>query len=104
MNTPLPSGGETFRRGGYFTIYFPGVAHEWNPWPHGDRPGWSAVVLGYQNNSVNRVELGSVKEQYHLKCDPKDTPYTEDYKIWLAIMEFSKGKRIAGQELAETAK
>jgi membrane-associated protease RseP (regulator of RpoE activity) len=97
-------GRETFHRGGVFGIYLPLFVGSIDPWPHGDHPGWSAAVVGYQNDSVNRVELGSVKEQYNLKCDPKDTPYTEDYRIWLVFMECSKGKRIAGQELAEAAK
>ncbi len=96
-------GRETFRRGGYFSIYLPTV-FSLNLWPHGDRPDLSLAVLGYQVNSVNRLELGSVKEQYNLKCNAKDTPYTEDYKIWLVIMECSKGKRIAGQQLAEVVK
>ena len=97
-------GRETFHRGGLFTIYFPLIAHGFDPWPHGDNPGLSLYVCGYQNNRVNRVERGSVKEQYDLKCDPKDTPYAEDYTVWLAIMEFSKGKHIVGQELVEAAK
>lgn len=97
-------GRETFRRGGMFTIYFPTLAYSWDPWPHGDHPGCSAIIVGYRNNSVNRVELGSVKEQYDRKCDPKNTPYNEDYKLWLVLMEFSKGKHIAAQELAEGSK
>jgi membrane-associated protease RseP (regulator of RpoE activity) len=97
-------GRETFRRGGWFSLDLPPIAYGLELWPHGDHPGWSAVVLGYRNNSVNRVELNSVKEQYDRKCNPKDTPYNEDQKVWLVIMEFSKGKNIADQELVEAAK
>lgn len=97
-------GRETFHRGGLFTIYFPLVVGGFDLWPRGDNPGFSLFVVGYKNNSVNRTERGSVKEQYTLKCSPKDTPYVEDYKIWLVLMELSKGKRIAGQELTEAAK
>jgi hypothetical protein len=97
-------GRETFRKGGYFTLFFPLVVYGFDPWPHGDTPRFSLIVAGYANNSAHRVERGSVKEQYDLKCDPKDTQYVEDEKLWLIFMEFSNGKRIAGQELAEAAK
>jgi hypothetical protein len=93
-------GRESYHKGGIFTIYFP-IVYSLNFWPHGDRPGLSLAALGYQDNSVNRVELGSVHEQYDLKCNPTNTPYIEDYKIWLGIVELSKGKRIAGQQLAD---
>jgi len=97
-------GRETYREGGNFTIFFPGIVGQWNLWPHGDYPGLSLVALGYQRNDTHRLELGSVERQYHLKCNPKDTPYTEDYRIWLAFMELSKGKRIAAQQLVDAAK
>lgn len=101
LDYTIVAGRETYRKGGSITIYFPTLAYGWNPWPHGDYPGFSLIALGYQNNGVRRVELRSVSEQYDLKCDPKHTPYTEDYKIWLGIVELSKGKRIASQQLAD---
>jgi membrane-associated protease RseP (regulator of RpoE activity) len=103
-NYTVVVGRETYRKGGNFTIFFPGIVGQWNLWPHGDYPGLSLVALGYQMNDAHRLELGSVERQYDLKCNPRDTPYTEDYKIWIAFMEFSKGKRIAGQQLADAVK
>ena len=70
-----------------------------------DYPGFSLVALGYQMKDAQTApNLVPPERQYDLKCDPKDTPYTEDYKIWLAFMEFSKGKKIASQQMAEAAK
>jgi hypothetical protein len=97
-------GRETFHNGGMFTIVFPLIVHPFDLWLNADHPAFSLFVAGYQNNNASRVERGSVKEQYALKCDSKDTPYVEAHKLWLVLFEFSKGKRIAGQELAEAAK
>jgi len=103
MDCTVVAGRETYRKGGMFTIFFPGIVGQWNLWPHGDYPGLSLVALGYQMNDAHRAELGSVERQYHAKCDPDDHPYSEDYRFWIGIMEFSKGKRIVAQQLADAA-
>jgi membrane-associated protease RseP (regulator of RpoE activity) len=104
LDSNIVAGRESYRKGGLFSIYFPVVAYGWNFWPHGDYPGLSLVALGYQNNRLRRTELDSVSRQYDLKCNPKDTPYMDDYRIWLGILELSKGKQIASQELVNAAK
>ena len=61
-------------------------------------PGFDLGVLGFEQNSVDRKELGSAEEIYFKACDNKRTPSDQDWNVWLAIFSVARGKNILSQE------
>jgi hypothetical protein len=87
-------GRETFRNSGYFTIVMPTAVHQWNLWK--PARGFSVVFAGcVLNNSNYRHEVTG--------HTVNDTVYDEGWDVWLAFMEFSKGKTVLSQECAGPA-
>jgi membrane-associated protease RseP (regulator of RpoE activity) len=90
----VPVGREKFRNGGNFAIGLPSFAHGWQLWPTKSRPGLSVVFAGYSVNAGHREELAPRQKE----------AYDEHWKVWLAIMELSKGQRVVAQEMVEERK
>jgi membrane-associated protease RseP (regulator of RpoE activity) len=90
----VPVGREKFKNGGSFSIVLPSFVHGWKLWPSKYSSGLSVVFAGYSVNTGDRLDLG-VRE--------KET-YDEQWKVWLAILELSKGQRVVAQEIVEARK
>ena len=90
----VPLGREKFRNGGNFTIGLPGFARGWQLWPSKSHPGLSVVFAGYSVNTGRREELAPRQKE----------AYDEHWKVWLAIMELSKGQKVVAEELVEARK
>jgi hypothetical protein len=99
METTLCVGRETFRTGGYFSVMFPTVVHNWDLWfpgfIRGEDAAWgrglSVVFAGWEIGGNHRPQLDRER--------PKQEIFAGDVDIWLVIFEASKGKRILSQEI-----
>lgn len=98
----VTSGREKYREGGNITVAFPGF-YEWPrliPTQNWNSHEFSLVALGYKRDDHSPFEFDSVKERYRHDCHPKDKQqgYDEEWKMWLAIVQVSKGKTILEQD------
>ncbi|HEY5911419.1 MAG TPA: PDZ domain-containing protein [Verrucomicrobiae bacterium] len=89
-------GKETYRRQGVFALGL--ILHNFN---FAVNPGFSLAVLGYQPNPGHHIDLASVDQEFSRKCSAGPyQPSEQDWAVWLAIVEVSKGKIILAQEPA----
>jgi hypothetical protein len=86
----LTVGREKFRNCCYFLITMPSYVHQWNLWA--PAYGVSVVFAGVELNSNYRQEVTG-----HTAYD---TAYDNGWDVWLAFMQFSKGKTVLSQECA----
>jgi hypothetical protein len=91
-------GCEKFRHGGYFAIGI--FINGPDLWPN---PGFSLLVLGYQDQPQSRTEMNSVENLYRRKRDPKWQGYDQDWNAWLCIFSVGKGKHIVSQSIVPAA-
>ncbi len=88
-------GKETYRKQGYLSLGL--IIHHFNL---GHNADFSLAVLGYQRNPGSRVELDSTDQVFTRECSPGYHPTEQDWAVWLAIMEISRGKLILSQDPA----
>jgi hypothetical protein len=87
-------GTEKYRRMGY--IAFGLMPRSFN---FGSSPGLSLGVLGYQLNAGDHPELAAVDHQFARKYSRGAyEPTQQDWAVWLALFEVSKGKAILSQD------
>jgi len=89
-------GTEKYRRMRYLSLGL--IIHDFN---FGINPGFSLLLLGYRPNPGHRIDLAAVDQEFARKCSAGPyQPSEQDWAVWLAIIEISKGKVILSQEPA----
>jgi hypothetical protein len=101
MECNVTVGREKYQDEGNVIIMLPGYLEPPHLVPTREAPWFSLGPLGYEKNDDPPAEFASVKERYKQSCRPKakQEGHDEDWRLWLAIMEVKKGKKILAQEL-----
>ncbi|HEX4121247.1 MAG TPA: PDZ domain-containing protein [Verrucomicrobiae bacterium] len=96
----VTAGREKYRDGGSIVVALPGFFEPLRLVPTRNSPNFSLVALGYKQEAGSPFEFDTVKEQYRRNCHPKDKQkgYDPEWRMWLAIVQVSKGKTILAQE------